>query len=491
MRRLSALLAALLLISLLGGCTREPQAGESFRFPLSAEPRHLDPQTATDDAARTVIDLLFEGLTALQDGVAVPAAADWSVSEDSTVYVFTLRSSAWSNGDPVAADDFLFAYERTIDPANRSPYADDLAVIQAVDAPDAHTLRVTLAAADPDFPALLATGVWYPCPRAFFEDCRGGWGMEAKTLLQNGGFTLTSWEHGKSLLLRRNENYHAAAEIAPAAVRLVIGAEESVASLKSGALDGCALREETASDDITVTEVADTLHYLWFNNTVSPLASAAVRCALRDAIEWETVNSALIGASSPSYVSAAARWRGETYDSPLAPHRTQPDRAAFTAALEAQGLTACPALTLLCADDADSLRLAQYIVQSWQKNLALYFTIEQVAADKLTARLTAGNYHLALAPATARGGSPADALLLFDGDAADGNWARYQNAAWAASVREADSLAALAAAEEALAAACPAVPLTGVTRRFALAADVTGVIVTPFTSRFDFRHAKR
>lgn len=492
MRRTVAVLTAVIcLLSLVCGCARTPKAGEGFRFPLSGEPRHLDPQTATDEAARTVIDALFEGLTTLQNGVAVPAAADWSVMEDGRVYVFALRESAWSDGTPVTADDFVFALERMRDPVTASPYAAALDNVHTAETIDAHTLRVTLHEPDEQFPETLAAGVWYPCPRAFFAQCGGGWGMEPTTLLQNGAFTLSTWEHGKSLLLKKNEGYHAAAEIAPAAVRFVIGAEQSAASLAAGTLDGCALAANERGEDITVTEVADTITYLWFNNTVSPLVAAEVRVRLRDAIEWETVNTALVGTATVSYVSAAAQWHGAAYESALPARETRADRAAWVAALSAQGLSTCPALTLLCADDADSTRLAQYIVQSWQKHLSVYFTIETVPAEKLTARLTAGNYHIALAPATARGDSPADALLLFDGTAADGNWARYTNADWAASVRAADTPTALQAAEEALAAACPAVPLSAATRRFGLAGDVVDVQVQPFTGRFDFRHAKR
>ena len=488
---LAALICAALLCGALGGCSREPQAGEGFRFPLAAEPRSLDPQTASDDAARTVIDNLFEGLCTVQNGVVVPAAADWSVSADGCAYAFTLRTSAWSSGDPVTADDFLFAYERTIDPVTASPYAAVFAGVTAVEAPDAHTLRVTLAAPDPHFLESIAEGAWYPCPRAFFAECGGGWGMEAKKSRQNGAFTLRSWEHDRSLLLRRNEQYHAADEIAPGAVRFVIGAEESVASLTDGTLDGCALPEGADTGAITVAEVPDTLLYLWFNTTVSPLNNAAVRRTLRDAIEWETVNAALPGVPSASYVSPAATWHGEAFASVLPPHTTVPDRAAFTAQIEAMGLSGCPTLTLLCADDADSVRVAQYIAQSWQKHYALYFTIEPLPSAKLTARVTAGNYHLAIAPATARGDSPADALLLFDGTAGEGNGARYQDATWAASVWAAESVAELCTAEQALAEACPAVPLAAVTRRFGFAADVSGVSVAPFTSHFDFRHAKR
>lgn len=488
---LAALLCLTLLCGLLGGCSREPQAGESFRFPLAAEPQSLDPQTASDDAARTVIDNLFEGLCTMQNGVVVPAAAEWSVSADGCAYAFTLRASAWSNGDPVTADDFLFAYERTVDPATASPYAAVFAGVTAVEAPDAYTLRVTLAAPDAHFLESVAEGAWYPCPRAFFAECGGGWGMEAKKSRQNGAFALRSWDHDRSLLLRRNEQYHAADEVAPAAVRFVIGAEESVASLTDGTLDGCALSDGADTGEVTVTEVPDTLLYLWFNTTVSPLNAAAVRRSLRDAIEWNTVNGALPGSPCASYVSPAATWHGERFESALSSHATAPDRAAFTAQIEAMGLSGCPALTLLCADDADSVRVAQYIAQSWQKHYALYFTIEPLPSAKLAARLTAGNYHIAIAPVTARGDSPADALLLFDGAAGEGNMARYRDEAWAASVRAAEGVAELMAAEQALAEACPAVPLAAVTRRFGFAADVSGVRVAPFTSHFDFRHAKR
>lgn len=494
MRRwIKPLLAALCLCGiatgLLGGCAREPQSGGAFRFPLTAEPYSLDPQTATDEAARVVLDELFEGLCALQNGQPVPAAADWVVSEDERVYVFTLREAHWSNGDEVTADDFLFAYERTVDPATSSPYAARLALVETVEAPDTHTLRVTLSQADDRFLETIATGAWYPCPRAFFAQCGGAWGMEANKSLQNGAFALRSWSHGESLLLRRNPHYRAADEVAPETVRFVIGAAEGAAALADGTLDGCALAADAG--DFSVIEVADTLQYLWFNTTVAPLNGAAVRRALRDAVEWETLASALSGEVWSSYVAPAAEWQGAVYSSPLAPHRTAPDRAAFSAAVAQTGLDACPTLTLLCAEDEASVRLAQYMVQSWQKHYALYFTIETVAADRLAARLTAGNYHLAIAAATACGDTPQDALLLFDGTAAEGNWSRYQDAAWAETVRAARQPDEIAAAEQALSEACPAVPLAVVTRRFGVAADVVDVQVAPFTSRFDFRRARR
>lgn len=109
---MTAVLAVVALIVLcLPACQDKSLAGRSFYFSLDAEPRQLDPQVSTDRSSMTVAAALFEGLTRLdENGKAVPAAADWTISGDQTVYTFTLRESQWSNGDPVTADDFLFGH---------------------------------------------------------------------------------------------------------------------------------------------------------------------------------------------------------------------------------------------------------------------------------------------------------------------------------------------------------------------------------------------
>ena len=96
---------------------------------------------------------------------------------------------------------------------------------------------------------------------------------------------------------------------------------------------------------------------------------------------------------------------------------------------------------------------------------------------------------MAIAPATARGHTPTDALSLFSGSAADGNWSRYDNAALREALTAARTLGALQNAEQALADACPAIPLYAAPRVYGLADGVSGVIPVPFCNRLDFRHA--
>ena len=86
----------------------------------------LDPQLATDGTSFEVIADYTDGLMQMDaDGAAVPACAEsYEVSEDGTTYTFHIREDAvWSNGDPVTANDFVFAWQRAVDPANASEYS--------------------------------------------------------------------------------------------------------------------------------------------------------------------------------------------------------------------------------------------------------------------------------------------------------------------------------------------------------------------------------
>ena len=149
-RRVAAMLLCAALCLTACGCQPESPYDKNFRLPLSGEPKQLDPQMCADDASRTVVLALFEGLTRLDD-VGIPvagAAASWEVSEDGLIYTFTLGDSRWSDGTAVTAADFVYGIRRAADPATRSPLAyltkgivNASAVIAGKKAPD--TLGVT------------------------------------------------------------------------------------------------------------------------------------------------------------------------------------------------------------------------------------------------------------------------------------------------------------------------------------------------------------
>lgn len=539
-KRLLALLAVVCLVLLpLSGCG-DDGSGKGFRFPLEAEPKQLDPQVSTDTASVTLLSVLFEGLTRLDaDGNAVPAAADWTVSADGRTYTFTLRESYWSTlsvrGEEtpwdaptrVTAQDFLFGLQRAVSPAAPHGLAQALYSIQnarevhegkkglgvlGVRAEGEDRLIITLNAADPAFPSTLATTPCTPCDREFFEYTGGRYGLEKQYLLTNGPFLLTAWNHGDSLLLNKNEGYHGAAEVLPTAVRFVIDPEDPLTDLTAGSMDAVALTAaeaaQLADSDVQTVTLQDTVRSVYFNTRRATLANGDVRRALRDSVEWSTVYSYLEGMGEPAatgYVAPDATVSGEPYRTPQNASRFTTDVEAAQAAL-GRGLKALspqddtpalPAFTVLAADDEHSANVARYLIQSWQKNLKVYCTLETVSESTLASRVRNGSYDVAVYTATANGLTGAENLAAYTAGAAD-NLTGYRSAAYDLACNTAlkGGRAELAALEALLRQDCPTLPLSFPRRYYGVAQHTEGITVRPFGggaygSPFEFLQAKK
>ena len=194
---------------------------------LDAMPRTLDPSLLTDIPAQHVTDDLFEGLTSLAvDGTVIPGvASSWQVSADGRSWTFHLRPEArWSNGEPVVAEDFVYAWRREVDPKTAAEPAPSLAPLQnalaiiagklpagelGVAALDAHTLRVLLNAPTPYLLYLLSNSFMQPLHRPTIERFGDDW-VRPEHIVSNGPFILTDELIGNRIGLQRNPRYWAA-----------------------------------------------------------------------------------------------------------------------------------------------------------------------------------------------------------------------------------------------------------------------------------------
>ena len=233
-----------------------PPAQQVLRRRLYASPSTLDPTLVADQAAYNVIQDLFEGLVTYgPDGAIVPGVArSWDISDDGRTYVFHLRSHArWSNGAPVTAADFVYAWRREVDPKSAAVFADALSPIVharavvdgtmpasalGVTAVDAHTLKVQLVRRTPYFLSMLYATYFKP----LYAPAIRRWG-EAWTrpghLVGNGPFRLTEWVINGHLTLKKNPYYWNAAHVR---LREVIDypipkASSAVSRYLSGGLD--------------------------------------------------------------------------------------------------------------------------------------------------------------------------------------------------------------------------------------------------------------
>lgn len=502
-------IAALFILSaaLATGC-RQETSGKSFGFPLLAEPRQLDPQVCTDAASIEIVNALFEGLAALdKNGNALPAAATWSVSEDGLVYTFTLKDNVWSDNSPVTSHDYVYGIQRAVMPSTRSELAKELFSIKnarqinhgskniselGVRALDDKRFSVTLTAPDKDFIKKTAFVPFMPCKQSFFESTGGRYGLDTEYILSNGAFYLKSWEHGKSLVLRKHEGYFNSKNIMPASVRYVIGGTDNpVKRLSEELLDAAPIETEQlkAAKDagLEIVEHRDTIRMLWFNNGVKALSNAKIRCALRDSIEWDVLYSQFdntIDIPAQGYLAPDTVIGADAYRTPgniLSPKPLgRKALESLTAGLTQAGLNEMPSLTILCADDQYSAKLARYIAQSWQKNLSLYFAIERLSRSELAARVKVGNYQIAIYEFTARSAHAIDALRCFAGDTA-GNYSHFDNKAYNELLKSgAASREQCEQSEAMLWKQCPSVPLSFKLRYFGISKDSSGIVIRPF-----------
>jgi tetratricopeptide (TPR) repeat protein len=184
----------------------------------------LDPTVTNHAATLAVTSQLFRGLveSGLELEVVPDLAQDWDVLEEGRKYVFHLCDDArWSDGTPVTAGDFEYAWRRTLDPATGSPNASLLYDVAGarpfhqgeagwegvgVRAVDEATLVVELEGPTGYFLQLLANSATYALPQHAVEAHGESW-TEVGNIVTNGPFRLEAWQRGESLLLVRNADY--------------------------------------------------------------------------------------------------------------------------------------------------------------------------------------------------------------------------------------------------------------------------------------------
>jgi oligopeptide transport system substrate-binding protein len=234
----------------------------------SADPESLDPHKTSTVYEAHILRDLFSGLV-MQDAKAdlIPGAAEsWKISDDGTVYTFTLRKGAtWSNGDPVTADDFVYSFRRLEDPATAAEYASMLYVVKnaqeinegkakleelGVKAVDAGTLEITLKAPTPYFLEMLTHQANYPVHKASIDNLGADW-IKPGNLVSNGAYTLAEFVPNDHIKLVKNPKFYEADKVKVDVVNYFPTEDRSTAVKRfaAGELD--------SNDDMPLEQLAD------------------------------------------------------------------------------------------------------------------------------------------------------------------------------------------------------------------------------------------
>jgi oligopeptide transport system substrate-binding protein len=281
-----------------------------LNYNLTTEPKVLDPALATGLPEFRVLYACFEGLTAFgSKDVPVPAAAaKWTISPDGKTYTFIMRKNAkWSNGDPVTANDFEYAWKRLLNPKIGASYANNLYCLKngeeyntgkitdssqvGVKAKNAYTLVVTLKAPCSFFLSLTVNPSLYPVNKKVVEGAEK-WAGDPKTLIGNGPFKLVNWVHQEKLELVPNQNYWNRKKIKLSKL-ICYAIEEQSTGLTMYETDQLDLLDELPRQEIQRLEAEKMLkyspsigtYYYLINVKKAPFNDARVRKALALAIE--------------------------------------------------------------------------------------------------------------------------------------------------------------------------------------------------------------
>jgi oligopeptide transport system substrate-binding protein len=224
-----------------------PKGEGTLNLNAAQEPPDLRTTTMEDVVSFEIMNACVEGLVRFDgkdysQGSAL--AESFTVSADGTKYTFKLRDAKWSDGSPVTANDFVYAWEQLLSPLTGSLYsflglyvkgADEINNIKIPDkakdaagytkamadldaafknfekvgaiAKDAKTLEVNLKQATGYFLSLMAFPSFFPVNKAAYEKYGEKYGTEPGMILYNGPFYVASWEHGANIVLKKNSTY--------------------------------------------------------------------------------------------------------------------------------------------------------------------------------------------------------------------------------------------------------------------------------------------
>jgi len=392
-----------------GGCGTGNKNAQNrhIRYAVAAEPESADPRMSTSLSASTVQAQLFEGLTTLDEkNSPVAAAAErWEMSPDGLKFTFYLRAGLkWSNGDPVTAQDFEYAWKTSLSPElasanaymlyclkNGEAYATKKAAASdvGVRARDERTLEVELERPTAYFLSLTAFHAYYPVHK---KTAAGNekWATQPQTLIGNGPFKLSAWVKSSRMDLVKNEHYWDAAKVKSSQMEIFLldNASTALSMFESGQLD--------LGDSIPPSEVPRLVKegkvkiypflgtfYVSFQSQKPPFDNPKVRRAFSLAIDRAAITEKLLrGGQIPAMAfvppGIAEGSQGGDFrikagnliqDNDVTTARTLLAEAGFP---EGRGF---PEVTFLYNTNESNKVIAEALQEMWKKNLGVQVAV--------------------------------------------------------------------------------------------------------------------
>ena len=456
-----------------GSVTTTAEGGKVLNVHLDVEVQSMDSQVATDGTSFEVQAQTVEGLFAPDaDGNPVPSMAESEeVSEDGLTRTIHLRDAKWSNGDPVTANDFVFAWQRAVDPALASEYAfmigiagiknaDAIAAGEmpvtelGVKAVDDKTLEVSLDVPVSFFDSLMYFPTFYPVNQKFFESCGDQYASTPDTLLANGPFKVVSYEPAATTIeLVKNPDYWNADAVKLDGIKyqVIKETQQALLSYQSGDLDVAKISGEQVEQYHNDPEYKPVqMGYLWYlspNQKVAGLENVNLRKAIAMSYDKEAVvnnvtkDGSLVAnyavpkglATGPDGSDFRDDESGERNEY-LATNKEEAKKL-FEQAKQELGKDTFE-YTMIVEDTESAINVAQFLQQEIQTTLpGITINIQQMPKKERVEKMQEGDYEIGL---TRWGPDYADPMTYLDMWTSDSpnNYGFWSNADYDAMIEE-------------------------------------------------------
>ena len=410
---------------------------------LGPDVETIDPALNSAVDGANYILFAFDNLLKMdKDGKVVPGLAEkYEVSDDQLTWTFHLRDGLkWSDGSALTAEDFVYSWQRLVDPNVAAPYAQTvLGMVEGyddaigrpdadgnttvdpdptklkVEAPDEKTLIVHMAKPTPYFDKLAAFVSLSPVKKDVVEANPDGWSIDPKTYISTGPFKLTGWEPGSYLMFEKNENYWDADSIKLDGIKCLLMQDQNATFSAYESGDALMIKDVPTQEITTLKERSDFhidpilgTYYLDLNTTLDEFKDPKVREALSLALDRkyisETITSGTYTPASGFVSEGVTDWDGSAWQDNIT------DKSAYINIDDHAGNLAkakellkeagyengvgLPEMVYSTNDASYHKKIAEYLQQAWGE-LGLKVQVNIVEWKSFTPQRRSGNYQIA------------------------------------------------------------------------------------------------
>jgi oligopeptide transport system substrate-binding protein len=407
-----------------------PKDEQSIIYNLGAENDTYDPGLGTTVGTATVVNQVFEGLMRLDDKnqpeLAVAEKIDFDAANP-TKYTFHIRKDAkWSDGQPVKAQDFEYAWKRVLEPATAAGYASQLYYLKngakyngkeakaedvGVKAKDDYTLEVELENPTPYFLQLCTLPTLMPVRKDIVEKDKEKWATKAETYVGNGPFKMTGYTPDKEITFAKSDTYWNKSKVRLDKMKFVMIVQQSsaLAAFETSEVD---YLDSIPSNDMprltkegkVVTVPYIGTYYISINNQKPGLDNAKVRKALSLAIDrqilidkvWQDPRKPATGFVPFGFADTDVSKQFRELGGDMIPAKGNVEEAkkllAEAGYPDGKGF---PVVEYAYNNDETHKRIAQAVQDMWKKNLGIEVKLNEVEWKVFTPQRRAGNYYIA------------------------------------------------------------------------------------------------